>query len=77
MMQCLPRTLNFINENVYVLCETVMQELKRVNEWLDVNKLFPKTGKTNVVRCAIRYHLYNLKNGKNTHGGVLLFKVAG
>ena len=21
--------------------------------------------------CAIRYHLYNLKNMKNTHGGVL------
>ena len=25
-----------------------------------------------VVRCAIWYHLYNLKNGKNTHGGVLI-----
>ena len=25
-----------------------------------------------VVRCAIWYHLYNLKNVKNTHGGVLL-----
>ena len=24
-----------------------------------------------VVRCAIWYHLYNLKNVKNTHGGVL------
>ena len=22
--------------------------------------------------CAIRYHLYNLKNVKNTHGGMLL-----
>ena len=22
--------------------------------------------------CTIRYHLYNLKNVKNTHGGVLL-----
>ena len=25
-----------------------------------------------VMRCAIRYHLHNLKNVKNTHGGVLL-----
>ena len=25
-----------------------------------------------VVRCAIWYHLYNLKNVKKTHGGVLL-----
>ena len=24
-----------------------------------------------VVRCAIWYHLYNLKDVKNTHGGVL------
>ena len=24
------------------------------------------------MRCAIWYHLYNLKNVKNTHGGVLL-----
>ena len=27
---------------------------------------------TILVRCAIWYHLYNLKNVKNTHGGVLL-----
>ena len=26
----------------------------------------------NVMRCAIWYGLYNLKNVKNTHGGVLL-----
>ena len=25
--------------------------------------------------CAIWYHLYNLKNVKNTHGGVLLLVV--
>ena len=25
-----------------------------------------------VMFCAIWYHLYNLKNVKNTHGGVLL-----
>ena len=26
----------------------------------------------NVMRCAIWYHLYNLKNVKSTHGGALL-----
>ena len=30
-----------------------------------------------VMRCAIRYHLYNLKNMKNTHGGVFNSKLAG
>ena len=25
-----------------------------------------------VIRCAIWYHLYNLKNAKNNHGGMLL-----
>ena len=25
-----------------------------------------------VMRCAIWHHLYNLKNVKNTHGGVLI-----
>ena len=25
------------------------------------------------MRCAIWYHLYYLKNVKNTHGGVLLY----
>ena len=29
-----------------------------------------------VLRCAIWYHLYNLKNEKNTHGGVLILKPA-
>ena len=29
-------------------------------------------GRIYVMRCAIFYHLYNLKNVKNTHGGVLL-----
>ena len=28
--------------------------------------------KTDVMLCAIQYHLYNLKNVKNTHVGVLL-----
>ena len=29
-----------------------------------------------MVRCAIWYHLYNLKNMKNTHGGVLILQPA-
>ena len=29
-------------------------------------------GGTNVVRCAIWYRLYNLKNVKNTHGRKLI-----
>ena len=29
-----------------------------------------------VMRCAIWYHLYNLKNVKNTHGGVLILVKA-
>ena len=31
------------------------------------------SGGVYVMRCAIWYHLYNLKNVKNTHGGVLFF----
>ena len=31
-----------------------------------------KTSKIIVVLCAIWYHLQNLKNVKNTHGGLLL-----
>ena len=27
------------------------------------------------MRCTIWYHLYNLKNMKNTHGGVLLLEA--
>ena len=27
---------------------------------------------TYVVHCAIWYHLYNFKNVRNTHGGVLI-----
>ena len=30
------------------------------------------TLKLYVMRCAIWYHLYNLKHVKNTHGGVLI-----
>ena len=32
---------------------------------------YPDTVKLCVLRCAIWYHLYNLKDVKNTHRGVL------
>ena len=35
-----------------------------------VCNLFLAESQTYVVRCAIWYHLYNLKNVKNTYGGV-------
>ena len=28
-----------------------------------------------VMRCLISYHLYNLKNVENAHGGVLLLQL--
>ena len=42
-----------------------------ISEW---NILFciAKVIFSNETLCAIWYHLYELKNGKNTHGGVLL-----
>ena len=42
--------------------------------WVDAQKvyLFLNPFNTYVVRCAIWYYLYNLKNVKNTHGGVLI-----
>ena len=30
------------------------------------------TKKNHEIRCVIRYHLYNIENMKNSHGGVLL-----
>ena len=35
----------------------------------------PATIKTNVMFCIIWYHLQDLKNVKNTHGGVLLLVI--
>ena len=54
---------------------------------LDIQELVKSPGKyfrgwaifwlwPNVMRCAICYHLYNLKNVENTHRGVLLLVVA-
>ena len=47
--------------------------LSRLNLWsqCDVNAHQKHEGLF-MVRCAIWYHLYNLKNVKNYHGGVLI-----
>ena len=37
----------------------------------DLNDIFPIIF-LHVLRCAIWFHLYNLRNVRNTHGGVLL-----
>ena len=39
---------------------------------MNENKVMKKKIGDTVVRCAILYHLFNLKNVKNTHGGVKL-----
>ena len=38
----------------------------------DILKKTPTYKNTHVMRCEMWYHLYNLKNAKNTHGGVLI-----
>ena len=39
---------------------------------LDILRNFQVRARIHLMRCAIWYHLHNLKNVKNTHGGVLL-----
>ena len=42
-------------------------------EFLDHSpKVAVKCAQENVLRCAIWHHLFNLKNVKSTHGGVLI-----
>ena len=43
------------------------RETQIIRDVDDVDHEFP-----NVVRCAIWYHLYNLKNMKNIYRGVLI-----
>ena len=45
--------------------------MQKLNEIICEN-LEVFSSNTNVVRCAIWYHLQNFKNVKNTHGGVLI-----
>ena len=39
-----------------------------------INMIFMMQLLKNVVCCPIQYHVHNLKNVKNTHGGVLLLE---
>ena len=53
---------------------------KKTFNYLEKSKLRKKTSRSKKklywrvksISCAIRYYLYNLKNVKNTHGGVLI-----
>ena len=42
------------------------------NEQPATDRKYPEKILLYVMLCVISYHLYNLKNVKNTHGGVLL-----
>ena len=60
----LDRVLNICQNSEYA---RVTQGSKYARIWLNV-----WIKREYVMRCAIWYHLYNLKNVKNTHGGVLI-----
>ena len=46
--------------------------------WIKYINCYLKESEGYVMFCAIRHHLYNLKNVKNTHGSVLfLVKLQG
>ena len=50
--------------------------IQNLLEMTSSNKLYSKeTTYADVVCCAIWYHLHNLKNVKNNHGGVLIFML--
>ena len=55
---------------------TKSQETKAVisvvASWIASLEISDFSRKTSVVRCAIWYYLYNLKNVENTHGEVLI-----
>ena len=44
------------------------KQIRLNHEYFSIKKYLPRY----VMRCAIWYHLHNLKNIKNTHGGVLI-----
>ena len=60
-------------------CKKHLHELKKTLIQLVSTlslRILPFSAFAYVMRCAIWYHLYNLKNVKNAHGGVLKFKPA-
>ena len=62
---------------VYLFTQTVLPLLNRFRDGNDQGYIVICSSGVIVMRCAIWYHLHNLKNVKNTHGGaVLLVKVS-
>ena len=53
-----------------LLCRKMTEKAKVDFKIYDVTHW--KSNNCNVVHCAIRYHLHNLKNVENTQGGVLV-----
>ena len=54
--------------------ETFQSQVRCIKDRMKPSSMSEKSGHImlHVVRCAIWYHLYNLKNVKNTDGGVLI-----
>ena len=66
---------NFCNYSTWLHVEvTNHKEEKKVKTCRNpcYAKSSPSTLVLILLRCSICYHLYNLKNVKNTHGGVLI-----
>ena len=55
---------------------TSILDLTEVISILNFSLFLQKDCRQYVMRCMIWYHLYNFKNVKNTHGGVLLLLKA-
>ena len=55
-------------------CQTSKMELFLKKNLYKIYKIYKsiQMPQKYVVRCVIWYHMYNLKNVKNTHGGVVL-----
>ena len=61
---------------VYLFTQTVLPLLNRFRDGNDQGYIVICSSGVIVMRCAIWYHLHNLKNVKNTHrGAVLLVSV--
>ena len=59
--------------STFLRCNFLISHIKYVLKWFHMTvRYYLKWMFVNVIRCAIWYHLYNLKIVKNTHGGVLL-----
>ena len=65
-------TMNIFLVNTAFKVATLVGENAFVGSWRLFHCEYPKPYSLYVVRCAIWYYLYNLKNVKNTHGGMLI-----